>query len=305
MKILILGNSSIFQRKIYKSLIKFKKLSIEVASKRKLKLNSKIKIYNTYKDAIDQTEAKIVYISLINSEHFKWALYSLKNLKHVLIDKPFTINLKQTKTLIKFANKKKLLLSEAVVFHKHQQFQKLFSMVNLKKKTNIIASFHIPKLNKNNFRNYKKYGGGCFLDMSPYAAYLIHLFLRNNKYTINKLYRNKNVKDLDKFFSIIVNSSKVKILASFKFNSEYKNQIIVQNNSKKYYINYAFSPPINKPVSMKIFDELKKKEYKLYFKKQNTFDVYFSELFVLLKKKKYNFFYNEIEKISKIRKKIC
>jgi len=305
MKILILGNSSIFQRKIYKSLIKFKKLSIEVASKRKLKLNSKIKIYNTYKDAIDQTEAKIVYISLINSEHFKWALYSLKNLKHVLIDKPFTINLKQTKTLIKFANKKKLLLSEAVVFHKHQQFQKLFSMINLKKKTNIIASFHIPKLNKNNFRNYKKYGGGCFLDMSPYAAYLIHLFLRNNKYTINKLYRNKNVKDLDKFFSIIVNSSKVKILASFKFNSEYKNQIIVQNNSKKYYINYAFSPPINKPVSMKIFDELKKKEYKLYFKKQNTFDVYFSELFVLLKKKKYNFFYNEIEKISKIRKKIC
>ena len=305
MKILILGNSSIFQRKIYKSLIKFKKLSIEVASKRKLKLNTKIKIYNTYKDAIDQTEAKIVYISLINSEHFKWALYSLKNLKHVLIDKPFTINLKQTKTLIKFANKKKLLLSEAVVFHKHQQFQKLFSMVNLKKKTNIIASFHIPKLNKNNFRNYKKYGGGCFLDMSPYAAYLIHLFLRNNKYAINKLYRNKNVKDLNEFFSIIVNSSKVKIFASFKFNSEYKNQIIVQNNSKKYYIDYAFSPPINKPVSMKIFDELKKKEYKLYFKKQNTFDVYFSELFVLLKKKKYNFFYNEIEKISKIRKKIC
>ncbi len=305
MKILILGNSSIFQRKIYKSLIKFKKLSIEVASKRKLKLNSKIKIYNTYKDAIDQTEAKIVYISLINSEHFKWALYSLKNLKHVLIDKPFTINLKQTKTLIKLANKKKLLLSEAVVFHKHQQFQKLFSMINLKKKTNIIASFHIPKLNKNNFRNYKKYGGGCFLDMSPYAAYLIHLFLRNNKYVINKLYRNKNVKDLNEFFSIIVNSSKVKIFASFKFNSEYKNQIIVQNNSKKYYIDYAFSPPINKPVSMKIFDELKKKEYKLYFKKQNTFDVYFSELFVLLKKKKYNFFYNEIEKISKIRKKIC
>ncbi len=305
MKILILGNSSIFQRKIYKSLIKFKKLSIEVASKRKLKLNSKIKIYNTYKDAIDQTEAKIVYISLINSEHFKWALYSLKNLKHVLIDKPFTINLKQTKTLIKLANKKKLLLSEAVVFHKHQQFQKLFSMINLKKKTNIIASFHIPKLNKNNFRNYKKYGGGCFLDMSPYAAYLIHLFLRNNKYVINKLYRNKNVKDLNEFFSIIVNSSKVKIFASFKFNSEYKNQIIVQNNSKKYYIDYAFSPPINKPVSMKIFDELNKKEYKLYFKKQNTFDVYFSELFVLLKKKKYNFFYNEIEKISKIRKKIC
>jgi len=304
MKILILGNSSLFQRKIYKSLIKFKKISIEVASKRRLKFNSKIKIYNTYKYAIDKTEAKIVYISLINSEHFKWALYSLKNSKHVIIDKPFTINLKQTKTLINLASKKKLFLSEAVVFHKHKQFKKLFSMINLKKKTNIIASFHIPKLNKNNFRNYKKYGGGCFLDMSPYAAYLIHLFLKNNKYVIDKSHRKKNIKNLDDFFSVIIDSSKIKILASFKFNSEYKNQIFIQNNSRQYCINYAFSPPIDKPVSMKIFDEIKKKEYIIHFKKQNTFDVYFSELFNLLKNKKYNFYYNEIEKISKIRKKI-
>ena len=48
----------------------------------------------------------------------------------------------------------------------------------------------------------------------------------------------------------------------------------------------------------------KKKQYKLKFKKQNSFDIYFSNIFNLIKKKKYKFFYEEIEKIAKIKQKI-
>ena len=43
MKVLILGNSNIFQRKIYFALKKFKNIEIEVASKRKINKNLKIK----------------------------------------------------------------------------------------------------------------------------------------------------------------------------------------------------------------------------------------------------------------------
>ena len=39
MKILVLGNSSIFNRKVLPALIKFKNVSIEVASKRQIKKN--------------------------------------------------------------------------------------------------------------------------------------------------------------------------------------------------------------------------------------------------------------------------
>jgi len=78
MKILILGNSGIFQKKIFDSLKKFKKISVEVASRRDINFDKKIKTYKSYKLSIENTEAKIVYISLVNSEHFKWALYALK-----------------------------------------------------------------------------------------------------------------------------------------------------------------------------------------------------------------------------------
>ena len=299
MNILILGNSNLFQRKIYHSLKKKRNIKIEVASKRKFKFKDNIIFYNSYKKAIDQTKSKIVYISLINSEHFKWAYYCLIKNKNVLIDKPFTINFKQTKKLINLARKKKLFLSEAIVFQKHRQFKKVFSLLNMKKKIHLESNFHIPKLPRNNFRNRRDLGGGCFQDMSVYGAYLILLFFGKKKLKYEKVNNNK----FDQF-SLLAKSKKILINCSFKFNSNYKNEIRIKNDSKLFIINYAFSPPIDKSTEVRIFDDFKKKEYKLKFNKQNTFDDYFLQVIKLIKNKKYNYFYNEIEKIAKIKKQI-
>ena len=123
MKILVLGNSSIFQRKIYPALKKLNNVKIELASKRKISTNLKIsKYYQSYNEALKKTDAKIVYISLINSEHYTWTIKSLNKDKHVIIDKPIALNLNQTKKIIDLASKKRLLLSETIVFHKHIEF---------------------------------------------------------------------------------------------------------------------------------------------------------------------------------------
>ena len=117
MKILILGYSNIFQRKIYFALKKFKNLEIEVASERKNKINLNInKHYTSYKKALDETEAKLVYISLINSQHFYWANKALNNNKHVIVDKPLTINFDQTKKLVNLASKKKTIIIRVCCF---------------------------------------------------------------------------------------------------------------------------------------------------------------------------------------------
>ena len=101
MKILILGNSNIFRRKVYFALKKLK-VAIEVASRRNIDKNFKIKkSYTSYEKALNDTKAKIVYISLINSEHFNWAVKALNKKKHVIIDKPITLNFNHTKKLSK------------------------------------------------------------------------------------------------------------------------------------------------------------------------------------------------------------
>ena len=304
MRILILGNSDIFKKKIYFALKKFRKIKIELASRRNISKQIIInKRYSSYNKAINTTKAKIVYISLINSMHFKWALKSLNNNKHVIVDKPLTADFKDTKKLLNLARKKNLLLMESIVFHYHNQFKDIISKINLRKKTKITAKFHIPKLEKKNYRNFLKYDGGCFQDMSPYASYLIYIFFANKNYLLNKQHiKNKN--GLVNSFSIRVKCKNITLNASYSFNAAYKNEIQIFNNSKKYSINYVFSPPINKPLTVEIFDYIKRKKYKVNFIKQNIFHAYFKEIFKIIRVKKYHSFYNEIEDIAKIKEKI-
>jgi len=304
MRILIIGNSDIFKKKIYFALKKFKKIKIELASRRKISKQIKInKKYSSYNKAINTTKAKIVYISLINSMHFKWALKSLNSNKHVIVDKPLTKDFKDTKKLLNLARKKNLLLTESIVFHYHNQFKNIISKINLRKKTIISAKFHIPKLEKKNYRNFLKYDGGCFQDMSPYASYLIYIFFKNKNYLLNKQHiKNKN--GLINSFAISVKYKNISLNASFSFNSTYKNELKIFNISKKYSINYVFSPPINKPLTVEIFDYIRRKKYKVNFIKQNIFHAYFKEIFKIIRVKKYANFYNEIEDIAKIKEKI-
>jgi predicted dehydrogenase len=304
MIILILGNSNIFKKKIYFALKKFKKIKIELASRRKIPKKIKVsKIYSSYNEALNTTKAKIIYISLINSLHFKWALKSLNNNKHVIIDKPLTAKFRDTKKLLNLAKKKKLLLTESIVFHYHNQFKNIISKINLRKKTRIIAKFHIPKLEKKNYRNFNKFDGGCFQDMSPYASYLIYIFLRNRNYLLNKNHI-KTKKNLINGFFITARNKNITLNASFSFNSTYQNEIQISNDNKMYSIGYAFSPPINKSLTVEVFDYLKKRKYKVKFIKQNIFYTYFKEIFKIIRLNKYNSFYNEIKNISKIKEKI-
>ena len=107
MRILILGNSNIFQRKIFPALNKIKNLKVELASKRQILNKHRYeKTYNSYYKALNETSANLVYISLINSLHYSLAIKSLKNNKNLIIDKPITLKLIQTKKIVNLVSKK-------------------------------------------------------------------------------------------------------------------------------------------------------------------------------------------------------
>ena len=89
-----------------------------------MKKKKNIIYYDSYKKAIEQTKAKLIYISLVNADHYKWAIYCLNKNKHI-IDKPFTLNFNQADSILKLAKKKNLFVSEAIVFQKHKRFIKL------------------------------------------------------------------------------------------------------------------------------------------------------------------------------------
>ena len=111
-KILILGFSNIAKRRVIPAIKKINNLKFEIASKRINKENfGQVFTYKSYIEAINNSNAEIVYVSLPNSLHYKFANLALMKNKHVIVDKPITHKHKDLIKLINLAKKKKTFIS--------------------------------------------------------------------------------------------------------------------------------------------------------------------------------------------------
>ena len=307
MKILILGYSNLCRRKIIPVLKKkFSNVKFSICSRTQKKKNiGAYDWFRDYKIALKKSKADVVYISLINSLHYYWAKKFLENNYHVIIDKHATLNFKQAKNLVKLARKKKRLLSEAVVFYYHHQINKAIKEINsLKNLTHVHARFVIPKFPKKNFHNFKKYGGGCLLDMSPYAAAVFRIFISKNIKKVTFLSSFKeNQNSVNENFDVKIVVGKKYFSGHFSHNGEYENTLTLFTKRKSVTINRVFSPPNDIDLTLQVNEGNISKEKKL--KRDDTFFNYFKKIITLLKAKKFGNSYQDLLKDSFFREKLC
>ncbi|MDC0366768.1 Gfo/Idh/MocA family oxidoreductase, partial [Pelagibacteraceae bacterium] len=219
-KLLIIGYSSFVRRRIEPSLKKNKLFEYCISSKsNKINTNKKI-LYNNYEEALKKFTPEIVYISTVNSLHYDYAKKILNKGFNVIVDKPVTLNIKATKTLLKIAKEKKLLLAEATLFNYHRVFDIMKRLCNgINQIEHIQSNLNHPLVRSP--REIAKINGDCESDMSPYAAAIIRLFIKNNlkNLSINRNYfiNSKVVKN----FYITTNSKTCNYFGNFSFKREY------------------------------------------------------------------------------------
>ena len=294
-KLLVVGYSKFVEKRLFKSLKKIKKIDFRICSK--TKINDKI-YYNNYLNGL-QFKPNLIYISLTNHLHYKFAKLFLKKGYNVVVDKPITESLIKTTELIKIAKSKNLLLSEATLFNYHAVFQQIIKMIGGKKKIEFLQSnFNIPQVKLLKEINLTK--SDCFMDMSPYMAALIRLYLDNKNLSINfdykKFSNNKNIKS----FYVLANDKKIRYFGNFSFDNEYLSQIVFFSKKKVIYLpNQAFASPSSKKIKITIKENNKFKFFTV--KKDDCIYNYLTEVLMALKKKKYDNFYNKLRQDAQIR----
>ena len=86
--------------------------------KDKFNLENKF-LFNDYEDLINCKEVDIIYIALPNFLHHDWVLNSIRKKKHILVEKPVTLNLKEIKNIKKNLNDEKIFFEEAFMYRYH------------------------------------------------------------------------------------------------------------------------------------------------------------------------------------------
>lgn len=259
MHLLVLGYSSLAERRIIPAAEQLGSIAkISVASKsRKVSGTNCAKggdFYSDYARALEESDANIVYISLPNALHREWVHAALELGKHVIVDKPALMTLKESDAAVAAARRSKRLLAEATVFSFHPHFPALLGfMAETEPLTHIHAQFIIPSLPLSNFRNHRHLGGGCLLDMGPYAAALVRLFGRRvpqQMFVIPGGYHPDTGVDLG--FSLITRFAEgASMTGQFSFEGEYQNRLIAVSRSGSVMVDRVFSPPADHKIVWK------------------------------------------------------
>ena len=139
-----------------------------------------IKPYKDINDLIASKEIDAVYIATPHSSHYEYSLLAIKNKKHILCEKPMTINHLESMVLLNLAKEAEVFLMEAYMYRVHPQtfniLDNLSIFDNKKNKITITSSFgfsaDLPESHR--LRN-PHMGGGAILDVGCYPLSMAKL----------------------------------------------------------------------------------------------------------------------------------
>jgi len=135
--------------------------------------------YAGYDAMLRDPDVDAVYISLPNPMHAEWAIRSAEAGKHVLCEKPITLNAYDTMAVIEAARRNDVFLMEAFMYRCHPQTERLVELLRQKVIGDVRmvrASFSFKgayDLNDRFFNN--ALGGGGITDLGCYTVSMVRL----------------------------------------------------------------------------------------------------------------------------------
>jgi NDP-hexose-3-ketoreductase len=250
MRLLLLGYSSIAERRVIAAAAGVAAITeVAIASKSRPQPQAWPKMgrfFSDYETALRDSDADIVYLSLPNALHDHWVMASLAAGKHVIVDKPAMMSLEASARAVDEARRARRLLAEATVFGYHPQFARLAEFLkDTGPVTHVAAQFIIPPLPIGNFRNHSELGGGCLLDMGPYAASIMRILGGGAPTELTALAGGRHPQTgVDMGFSVQARLANGGIFSGhFSFESEYQNRLLIVGRSGSVIMERVFSPP--------------------------------------------------------------
>ncbi|XP_043263235.1 trans-1,2-dihydrobenzene-1,2-diol dehydrogenase-like [Colletes gigas] len=147
------------------------------------KLHKIKEAYGSYTELAENKDIDIVYIGALNPQHFEIAKLMLNHGKHILCEKPLTMNLKQTTELINLAKQKKLFLMEAIwsrCFPVYEAVRKEIDSGSIGEVHQVLVTFgfdlaEVQRLMK------KELGGGTILDLGVYGIQFVRFVFNDDE----------------------------------------------------------------------------------------------------------------------------
>tara|TARA_B100000902_G_scaffold155340_1_gene151773 strand:- start:125 stop:1153 length:1029 start_codon:yes stop_codon:yes gene_type:complete len=232
--------------------------------------------YSDYENIFKNNDIDIIFIGLPNNLHERFCLKALEYNKHVLVEKPITINYESFLKIKKEFNKKNLLLEEGTA-NKHHPFYKnvidILSKINhsniYKIKTSFgndalggkkIFGFRLKKINTDKRLFNRSLGGGAILDGGIYPISILvdilDLFSEDYLQNFNIYKSSKKISNnIDLNSKIYGKTKKIEIEIETSLIKNLSNNVEIYTNSEIIKIENIFNISSNSVIQIQKDDD--------------------------------------------------
>jgi len=129
------------------------------------------KAYGNYEELLADNSIEAIYNPLPNNLHVPWTVKAAEARKHVLCEKPISLNATEARTLIDVRNQTGVRIQEAFMVRTHPQWletRRLIHSGRIGSLKSITGFFSYNNPDPTNIRNHLELGGGALMDIGCY-----------------------------------------------------------------------------------------------------------------------------------------
>ncbi|XP_049271534.1 trans-1,2-dihydrobenzene-1,2-diol dehydrogenase [Rhipicephalus sanguineus] len=133
------------------------------------------KVYSNYEDIAKDPDVDVAYIGSLHPDHYPTMKVLLENGKHILCEKPLTMNSRDTKDICRMAKEKKLFLMEALwsrYLPTYKHMEELLKNGTIGDVRYVHSTFGYPMENQSRMFS-KELGGSVLLTLGNYCVNIV------------------------------------------------------------------------------------------------------------------------------------
>lgn len=139
------------------------------------------KVYDTIDEMFLDPHVDIIYITSPHNTHYGFMKKALENGKHLLVEKSITLNSTELEEMVALAERKNLVLAEAMTIWHMPLYKKLWEII----RTGQLGKVQLITMNFGSFKDYnmtnrffsRSLAGGALLDIGVYALSIVRSFM--------------------------------------------------------------------------------------------------------------------------------
>lgn len=165
------------------------------------------KAYGSYEDMLSDPDIDAIYNPLPNHLHVPWSIKAAEAGKHVLCEKPLSLNLAGVRELIAVRDRTGVVIGEAFMVHTHPQWLRVRELVRSGRIGELRSAFGFFSYFLSDHRNVRavaEWGGGGLMDVGCYPIHCSRFIFGEEPRRAVGLFENHSEMKVDTLASAIL-----------------------------------------------------------------------------------------------------